>query len=161
MRPKSRRSWATWHVPTPISSSRRTGFSIGGVAPLAHLTAPVTLVDRELFRFGIIWAAAGHPNAVYQASPYQLLALTGAPVADCLSASDLMRVTPAVPSPCVDVCRMDARTGWCEGCSRTIEEIAQWALLPDGAKREIWARLAQRREQLSGSTGATPPGAPR
>ena len=72
-----------------------------------------------------------------------------------------MRETPAVPSPCVDVCRMDARTGWCEGCSRTIEEIAQWASLPDGAKREIWARLAQRRENHSGSAGATPPGVPR
>ncbi len=59
-----------------------TGFSIGGVAPLAHLTAPVTLVDRELFRFTSVWAAAGHPNAVFQASPDQLVALTGAPLAD-------------------------------------------------------------------------------
>jgi prolyl-tRNA editing enzyme YbaK/EbsC (Cys-tRNA(Pro) deacylase) len=59
-----------------------TGFSIGGVAPLAHLTPPVTLVDRELFRFDRVWAAAGHPNAVFQASPDQLVALTGAPVAD-------------------------------------------------------------------------------
>lgn len=72
-----------------------------------------------------------------------------------------MRVTPAVPSPCVDVCRMDPRTGWCEGCSRTIEEIAQWASLDDAAKREVWARLARRREQLSASAGARPPGAPR
>ena len=35
----------------------RTGFSIGGVAPLAHSEAPLTLIDRELFRFGEIWAA--------------------------------------------------------------------------------------------------------
>ena len=63
-----------------------TGFSIGGVAPLAHLTPPLTLVDRELFRFDRVWAAAGHPNAVFQASPDQLVALTGAPVADVTQA---------------------------------------------------------------------------
>ncbi len=63
-----------------------TGFSIGGVAPLAHLTAPLTLVDRELFRFASVWAAAGHPNAVFQTSPDQLLVLTGAPVADVTEA---------------------------------------------------------------------------
>lgn len=60
----------------------RTGFSIGGVSPLAHLSPPVTLIDRELFRFPLIWAAAGHPNGVFALSPEQLVALTGAPVAD-------------------------------------------------------------------------------
>ena len=60
----------------------RTGFSIGGVAPLAHSTAPVTLLDRELFRFDIVWAAAGHPNGVFCLSPQQLERLTAAPVAD-------------------------------------------------------------------------------
>jgi prolyl-tRNA editing enzyme YbaK/EbsC (Cys-tRNA(Pro) deacylase) len=60
----------------------RTGFTIGGVSPLAHATPPVTLIDRELFRFDAIWAAAGHPNGVFQLSPAQLEALTGAPVAD-------------------------------------------------------------------------------
>ncbi|MFZ2648579.1 MAG: YbaK/EbsC family protein [Burkholderiaceae bacterium] len=59
-----------------------TGFSIGGVAPLAHLRAPLTLIDRELFRFDGVWSAAGHPNAVFLASPEQLVRLTGAPVAD-------------------------------------------------------------------------------
>jgi uncharacterized protein len=51
----------------------------------------------------------------------------------------------AVPSPCVDVCRMDPRTGWCEGCQRTIDEIAQWSSLDDAAKRAVWERLTQRR----------------
>lgn len=60
----------------------RTGFSIGGVAPLAHAEPPLTLIDRELFRFDEIWAAAGHPNGVFRLSPQQLVALTGAPVAD-------------------------------------------------------------------------------
>ena len=59
-----------------------TGFSIGGVAPLAHASAVVTLIDRELFRFAEIWAAAGHPNGVFRLSPSQLEQLTGAPVAD-------------------------------------------------------------------------------
>ena len=59
-----------------------TGFSIGGVAPLAHLQPAVTLIDRELFRYSEIWAAAGHPNGVFQLSPDQLQGLTGAPVVD-------------------------------------------------------------------------------
>ena len=67
----------------------RTGFSIGGVSPLAHLTPPVTLIDRELFRFSEIWAAAGHPNGVFRLSPQELEQLTGAPVADVVQ----------VPSP--------------------------------------------------------------
>ena len=57
----------------------RTGFTIGGVSPLAHATPAVTLIDRELFRFDEIWAAAGHPNGVFRLSPAQLEALTGAP----------------------------------------------------------------------------------
>jgi prolyl-tRNA editing enzyme YbaK/EbsC (Cys-tRNA(Pro) deacylase) len=60
-----------------------TGFSIGGVSPLAHSAPPVTLIDRELFRFETLWAAAGHPNGVFLLSPQQLETLTeGAPVAD-------------------------------------------------------------------------------
>jgi prolyl-tRNA editing enzyme YbaK/EbsC (Cys-tRNA(Pro) deacylase) len=46
----------------------------------------VVLVDRALFRFGEIWAAAGHPNGVFQLSPDQLLALTGAAAADVTEA---------------------------------------------------------------------------
>lgn len=60
----------------------RTGFSIGGVSPFAHATPPVTLIDRELFRFESVWAAAGHPHAVVQLAPTDLERLTGAPVAD-------------------------------------------------------------------------------
>jgi prolyl-tRNA editing enzyme YbaK/EbsC (Cys-tRNA(Pro) deacylase) len=42
----------------------------------------VTLIDRELFRFDEIWAAAGHPHGVFRLSPHDLQRLTGAPVAD-------------------------------------------------------------------------------
>ncbi|AOF85691.1 aminoacyl-tRNA editing domain protein [Hydrogenophaga sp. RAC07] len=59
-----------------------TGFSIGGVSPLAHATAVVTLIDAQLFRFDTVWAAAGHPHAVFPLTPQQLQALTGAPVHD-------------------------------------------------------------------------------
>lgn len=59
-----------------------TGFSIGGVSPLAHATAVVTLIDAQLFRFEEVWAAAGHPHAVFRLTPAQLQALTGAPVHD-------------------------------------------------------------------------------
>jgi len=64
----------------------RTGFTIGGVAPVAHATPPVTLIDRELFRFGEIWAAAGHPHAVFKLKPQDLEVLTQAPVADVVQA---------------------------------------------------------------------------
>jgi predicted Fe-S protein YdhL (DUF1289 family) len=56
---------------------------------------------------------------------------------------------PDVSSPCIDVCRMDARTGWCEGCLRTIDEIAGWGSLDAAAKRAIWLRLGERRERAA------------
>ena len=52
----------------------------------------------------------------------------------------------AVPSPCISVCRIDPATGWCEGCLRTIDEIAHWGLFDDGEKRAVWADLKRRRE---------------
>ncbi len=60
----------------------KTGFTIGGVAPLAHATRVVTIIDRDLARFDTIWAAAGHPNGVFPMSPAELELLTGAPVHD-------------------------------------------------------------------------------
>ncbi len=60
----------------------QTGFAIGGVPPLAHAQPSHSLIDRELFRFEQIWAAAGHPHAVFPLSPQDLQRLTQAPVAD-------------------------------------------------------------------------------
>ena len=54
-----------------------------------------------------------------------------------------------VASPCIDICRIDQTTGWCEGCARTIEEIAGWRGLDDAGKREVLARLPARRESLA------------
>lgn len=59
-----------------------TGYAIGGVAPVGHATAPVTLIDADLRRFETIWAAAGTPNAVFRLTPDDLARLTGAAFAD-------------------------------------------------------------------------------
>ena len=65
----------------------RTGFSIGGVSPVAHATPPVTLIDQDLLRFDVVWAAAGHPNGVFPLHPSDLQRLTGAPVVDVVQTS--------------------------------------------------------------------------
>lgn len=52
-----------------------------------------------------------------------------------------------VPSPCTNVCRMSPSTGWCEGCFRTIDEIAAWAGMDEGDKRKVWLMLDERRHQ--------------
>lgn len=64
----------------------QTGFSIGGVSPVAHLRAPKILIDSSLARFDVLWAAAGHPHAVYPMSFEQLQSLTQAPVVDIAQA---------------------------------------------------------------------------
>ena len=46
-----------------------------------------------------------------------------------------------VRSPCTSVCAMDASTGWCRGCFRTLDEIAAWSALDDDGKRAVLARL--------------------
>ena len=55
---------------------------------------------------------------------------------------------PGVPSPCHSVCRIDPATGWCQGCARTLPEIAAWAGLDDEGKRQLWALLPARRQAL-------------
>ena len=54
----------------------------------------------------------------------------------------------AVPSPCINVCRMDASTGWCEGCLRTIDEIAGWSSFDDDAKRAVWDAIEERHAEF-------------
>ena len=50
-----------------------------------------------------------------------------------------------VPSPCINDCRMDEASGWCEGCLRTIDEIVAWGGMADDDKRAVWRQLAERR----------------
>ena len=60
-----------------------------------------------------------------------------------------------VPSPCTDICRIDPASGWCEGCLRTLDEIAAWGSIDDAARREIWKRLPGRRQALADARDAT------
>jgi prolyl-tRNA editing enzyme YbaK/EbsC (Cys-tRNA(Pro) deacylase) len=54
-----------------------TGQPIGGVAPVGHPAPIGTLVDVELARHEQVWAAAGHPSAVFPTTYEELLRLTG------------------------------------------------------------------------------------
>lgn len=53
----------------------------------------------------------------------------------------------SVSSPCINVCRMDPRTGYCEGCLRTIDEITVWSAASDGLRRTILEAVARRRSE--------------
>lgn len=60
----------------------RIGYAIGGVCPVGHLEKTVMLIDEDLLGLEQVWAAAGHPHAVFRLTPAQLLKMTGAPTAD-------------------------------------------------------------------------------
>ena len=60
----------------------KIGYAIGGVCPIGHLEKTIMLIDQDLMQYQSIWAAAGHPHAVFKLSPAQLLAMTAAPLAD-------------------------------------------------------------------------------
>lgn len=62
---------------------------------------------------------------------------------------DRMRTLPAgtpVPSPCISVCQVDPVREMCEGCLRTLDEIAAWSALDEPAKRAVWHAIAIRAE---------------
>ena len=141
----------------------KTGFSIGGVSPLAHAGDVLTLIDRSLMRFDEVWAAAGHPHAVFKMMPQALELLTGAPVVDvavdineenaarqnaidliAARARQISRSSENLPSPCISVCRISADSGLCEGCFRTLGEISAWSRLPVEGKRVLWQTIEQR-----------------
>lgn len=50
-------------------------------------------------------------------------------------------------SPCIEVCRLNERTGLCEGCWRSLDEISAWRNASEADRREILRRVAKRREQ--------------
>jgi len=52
------------------------------------------------------------------------------------------------PSPCISLCQMDAGTGLCVGCQRTIEEIVAWGSATDAERRAVWREIARRRDAL-------------
>ncbi|MFD0715420.1 YbaK/EbsC family protein [Paenibacillus sp. GCM10027626] len=53
-----------------------TGYVIGGVAPVGHVKPPVTIIDEDLLQFTTLWAAAGHPKAVFELTPDELVDMT-------------------------------------------------------------------------------------
>jgi prolyl-tRNA editing enzyme YbaK/EbsC (Cys-tRNA(Pro) deacylase) len=59
-----------------------TGFAIGGVPPLGHAQPLTTYIDRALLQYQEIWAAAGHPYAVFRLTPAELLAMTQGEITD-------------------------------------------------------------------------------
>lgn len=59
-----------------------TGFAIGGVAPIGHVTPPLVLIDEDLMRLDPIWAAAGSPTHMFRTSAAALARLSGGTVAD-------------------------------------------------------------------------------
>ena len=75
------------HVGEPIGRAdadfvrEMTGFAIGGVPPVGHVTKPIALIDETLMAFDAIWAAAGTPNAVFRLTLADLVALTQRKVA--------------------------------------------------------------------------------
>jgi prolyl-tRNA editing enzyme YbaK/EbsC (Cys-tRNA(Pro) deacylase) len=56
----------------------QSGFSIGGVAPIGWVSPATILIDQALNDYEVVWAAAGHPHAVYPTSFAELLAITSA-----------------------------------------------------------------------------------
>ena len=54
-----------------------------------------------------------------------------------------------VPSPCISVCRMNPSSGWCEGCFRTIDEIAGWGAMSESDKLRVWGELQARRQRAA------------
>lgn len=143
-----------------------TGFSIGGVSPVGHAGQVVVLMDASLFRFTEVWAAAGHPNAVFKLTPQALQQLTDAPVSDWAvqaleekqelqNAIKLVALqaikTPApgqINSPCIAICRISEATGLCEGCFRTRAELTAWGNADNATKRAVWGLIEQRMAAL-------------
>jgi prolyl-tRNA editing enzyme YbaK/EbsC (Cys-tRNA(Pro) deacylase) len=58
----------------------QTGFAIGGVPPLGHAQSLLTLIDEDLLTLASIYAAAGHPNALFPLTPAELVQMTGGQV---------------------------------------------------------------------------------
>ena len=65
-----------------------------------------------------------------------------------MSPAALLKQELEVASPCIDVCRIDAASGYCEGCRRNLEEIASWSAYGPAEKRAVLALLPARKAAL-------------
>jgi predicted Fe-S protein YdhL (DUF1289 family) len=52
-----------------------------------------------------------------------------------------------IQSPCINVCAIDAGTGLCVGCSRSLDEIARWAMMTDAERQRVMRELPSRQAQ--------------
>jgi prolyl-tRNA editing enzyme YbaK/EbsC (Cys-tRNA(Pro) deacylase) len=59
-----------------------TGYAIGGVPPFGHATDVPVFMDRDLLGYGVVWAAAGRPDSVFEIAPARLRELSSAVVLD-------------------------------------------------------------------------------
>jgi uncharacterized protein len=55
---------------------------------------------------------------------------------------------PPIPSPCINICRMNPQTGLCEGCFRTIDEIVKWGTADNDFKRAVWVEIERRQQAI-------------
>ena len=69
-------------------------------------------------------------------------------------------VPTQVASPCISVCRVDPATGFCEGCLRTIDEIAGWGTMADERKLAVLEALSHRRTNTLAAASKTGPDGP-
>jgi uncharacterized protein len=75
---------------------------------------------------------------------------TATSLATLASLADAARdLAKPVPSPCISVCQMDRRSGLCEGCLRTIDEISAWSVMSEADKRSVWASLLSRQVHVA------------
>lgn len=54
-----------------------------------------------------------------------------------------------VSSPCIGICRINVKSGLCEGCYRTVEEISGWIRMPEDDRRQVIQLVEQRQSQAS------------
>lgn len=64
----------------------------------------------------------------------------------------MIRLTPdqlgtQIPSPCVNLCKINRDTDLCEGCWRTLDEIISWGTANDAVKTDIWQKITQRKSK--------------
>ncbi len=62
-----------------------------------------------------------------------------------IAAFDLATHEGSLPSPCINICRMDQASGLCHGCLRNIDEIMAWSRADEDYKRAVWHQIKQRK----------------
>lgn len=66
------------------------------------------------------------------------------PVVSLKAARRRSGLAPGMPSPCISICKLDPDNGWCQGCFRTLDEIAAWSRAADADKLVVWQRIEAR-----------------